>query len=92
MQTVSMATEDDADAARVWLREHGFDVVVERRDLRDLLVDTGQAGTASMNWTHWADLVAVDRPDEVVAPNYGAGKSEAEAVVSARRRFGSEQT
>ena len=45
-----------------------------------------------MNWTHRADLVPVDRPDYVVAPDYGAGRSEADAVVSARRRFGSEQT
>lgn len=86
-----MATEGEEEAARAWLHERGFDVVVEQRDLREQLIASGYAGIAADNHTHWADLVSVVNPDFVV-PNYGSGKSAAEAVVRARRRYGSEQT
>lgn len=82
----------DAEEARAWLRIKGFDVVVVERDRRDVLMQAGLAGLASENHIYWADLVSTKDPTHVFAPNYGSGKSAEEAVVRARRRFGSEQT
>jgi hypothetical protein len=85
-------TATEAEEARAWLRVKGFDVVVVERDRRDELMQAGFAGLASENRIFWADLVSTKDPTHVFAPNYGSGKSAEEAVVRARRRFGSEQT
>ena len=67
----------------------GFDAVVEERDCRDELMRTGFAGPASENHTHWAHLSLRD-PD-FVGRDYGSGKPADDAVIRARRRYGSEQ-
>ena len=71
--------------AREWLREGGFDVVIEEVDRREELLRGGHAGIDANNDTFWAHLVSVRNPDFVV-PNYGSGKTEAAAVVRARQR------
>jgi hypothetical protein len=85
-----MVPDFEADQARAWLRDRGFDVVVAEIDRR-ALVDAGRGGEATFGWTHRADLIAAGRADSVVQSGYGLGRSAAEAVVSAKRRFGSEQ-
>jgi hypothetical protein len=85
-----MPTGEEAAEARDWLRERFFDVVVEEKDRREELIRAGYAGLAAKNHTHWAHLVSVANPDFVVR-NYGSGKSEAEALIRIRRRYGSEQ-
>ena len=50
---------------------------------------TGFAGPASENHTHWAHLSLRD-PD-FVGRDYGSGKPADDAVIRARRRYGSEQ-
>jgi hypothetical protein len=87
---VTMPRTEQADQARAWLRSTGFDVVVEDRDRRDELMRTGFAGVASENHTHWAHLVSLRDPDFVVR-NCGSGRSADDAVIRARRRYGSEQ-
>ncbi len=73
------------------LREHGWDVVVVERDLREELISAGFVGIATDSHTHWADLIS-RRDREYVVRKNGSGKTQSDAVVSAKRRYGSEQT
>ena len=86
-----MTDRPDADEARRWLREHGWDVVVVERDLRREFERTGGRYAPTIDHTHWADLVSIANPEYTVA-NYGSGTSADDAVIRARRRYGSEQT
>jgi len=65
--------------------------MVEERDRRDELIREGYVGLATENHTHWADLISLRDPAYVLR-NYSSGKSQADAVVRARARYGSEQT
>ena len=79
-----------AEEARTWLRERGFDVKVEERDLGPLLREAGHPHAPSISHTQWADLIAITNSDFVLN-NYGSGMTVDEAVIRARQRYETEQ-
>jgi hypothetical protein len=87
--SVSDTTDTDAQGVRDWLLEKGWEVRAEERDLHQTFHEASQLYLPSFNHTHWADLVSLQNPDFVV-PNYGSGMTEAEAVMRAKARYGSE--
>jgi hypothetical protein len=74
-----------ADEARSWLRERGFDVEVEERDLGPLLRETGDPYAPSISHTHCADLIPISNAAFVLS-NHGSGMTPDEAVIRARQR------
>jgi hypothetical protein len=83
--------EDDADRALAWLRERGWDVRVQERNLRTKFEEQGQRYAPTIDDPWWADLVRIDNPSFVVE-NYGSGKTPAAAILRAKQQYGSEQT
>src|SRR5438270_11590091 len=73
-----------------WLRERGFDVKVEERDLGSPLRESGYPSAPSVSCIYWADLIAIAKSTFVLS-NYGSGMSRDEAVVRARQRYETEQ-
>lgn len=82
---------EQASEACAWLREHGFEVRVEERNLREEFLRRGLRGADTIDHPYWADLVGIANPDFVV-PNYGSGVTPEQAIIRARKRYASEQT
>jgi len=77
--------------AREWFRSDGWEVMVVERDLRDEMRARGEVYFPGFSHRTWVDLLRVDAEGHVVR-NYASGVIEAEAVIRARQRYGSEQT
>lgn len=84
------AERRSAEEALDWLRQRGFDVRVEERDLDPQLAAAGYPSAPNASCTHWADLVAIANPAFVLV-NYGSGLTRDEAVIRARQRYQTEQ-
>jgi len=77
--------------ARNWFLDHGCEVRVVERDRRDEWRARKETYFLGFSHLFWVDLARLGVEGQVV-PNYASGATEAEAVVRARQRYGSEQT
>lgn len=84
------AERHSAEEALDWLREQGFDVRVEERDLGPQLMAAGYPSSPGTSCTHWADLIAIANPGFVLS-SYGSGMTRDGAVIRARQRYQTEQ-
>ena len=83
---------DEVDDPVAYFESLGLEVAFEERDLHAELMASGAPGRASFcrqGQTYFC--VSLLRAGVVIASNYASGESEAEALMKARRRFGSEQ-
>lgn len=83
--------EAEAEDARSWFRDDGWDVRVFERDMRETFRDERHLDAPSFNHTHWADLIWL-RNKAFVIESYGSGMSRDEAIMRARQRYGTKQT
>ncbi len=83
--------ETAVSEAEGWFRDRGWEVRVVERDRRDEM--RALKGTWFPGFSHlfWVDLARLGVEGHLVE-NYASGTNEAEAVVRARERYGSEQT
>ena len=82
----------DAETPEEFFRSRGFDVQIEERDLHAEYMAAGQPGRASFFAPDQRyACVQLLRDGKVVVRNYAHGKTAAEALNIARRRYGSEQ-
>ncbi len=84
-------SDGEAAQAAAWLREHGWDMRVEERNLRPTFEERGLRYAPTIDDPWWADLVRIGDPSFVVE-NYGSGRTPEAAIVRAKQRYGSEQT
>lgn len=83
---------DDAKDPVAYFASRGYEVSFEERDLHSELMASGDPGRASFHREGQIYFcVSLLRAGVVIASNYATGETEAEALISARRRFGSEQ-
>jgi hypothetical protein len=82
--------DDDVEEAKAFLRDRGFDVRVEERDVHDEFRKHGIPFADTVSHPYWADLVRLDDPS-IVFRNYGSGMSPERAILRARNRYSSEQ-
>lgn len=83
---------DGVEDARDYFAARGYEVAVEQRLVHDELMASGAAGRASFYAKgRLYFCVSLWRSGVVVAQDYAIGESEAEALVAARRRYGSQQ-
>ena len=82
----------DVDDPVAYFASRGFEVSFEERDLHAELVAAGAPGRASFYREGQIYFcVSLIRDGAVVVSDYATGETEAEALIRARRRFGSEQ-
>src|SRR3954454_3727819 len=90
MHTVRVSDESDEDLA--FFRGRGYEVRFEQRDLHAEHMGRGEPGRATFFAEgHRYYCIDLLRDGRVVAPRYGYGETPEQALLSARRRYESEQ-